>query len=487
MGAAEGLPCTSEVQALHVSTDGALWANTCSKLFRFDGKRFRVALGVGEMLNRAQALADGPHGYLVAATTSGLLEVAPNGTGGLLLAQPYPGGSEPGKRARGVFRYGTQLWFGCEQHLCVEENGRVGEYGEGEGLPADSWDAIAATPDGTIWVRSTTKLYRKAAGAASFQRETHDLPPSMYWGALTVGPDGELMVPTDKGLAINQGGRWSLIDESRGLRTSWASAAMLDREGSLWIALVGAGLARRLGTGEWEGWTRAQGLASNLIWNIRRDRKGALWVGTNEGLTRMAGQLPARTWTGKDGLGGDNVRWLGEAADGAIWAITKPGWLSRIDPATGQIRPVGKQDGLEAATPHRGLIDRNGRIWVAADTGLFRNDTPTSSYRFVKVNPPGLLAKGVWSVAEDKQGTVWLTGPDGLWRVKDGQWQLYRKADGLLSDNPYIVAVADDNALWLRHRFDAGVERVQFAGDRIVGSTAIVPVESTSADVTAFH
>src|SRR5271165_2473666 len=33
MGAAEGLPCATEVQALHVSGDGNLWANTCSKLF----------------------------------------------------------------------------------------------------------------------------------------------------------------------------------------------------------------------------------------------------------------------------------------------------------------------------------------------------------------------------------------------------------------------------------------------------------------------
>jgi signal transduction histidine kinase/ActR/RegA family two-component response regulator len=47
--------------------------------------------------------------------------------------------------------------------------------------------------------------------------------------------------------------------------------------------------------------------------------------------------------------------------------------------------------------------------------------------------------------------------------------------------------MAADNSLWLRHRFDAGVERVQFEGDRIRGSTAIVPTESTSVDVTAFH
>jgi hypothetical protein len=37
MSAAEGLPCSTEVHALHVAADGSLWDNPCSRLFRFDG------------------------------------------------------------------------------------------------------------------------------------------------------------------------------------------------------------------------------------------------------------------------------------------------------------------------------------------------------------------------------------------------------------------------------------------------------------------
>src|SRR5690242_15089724 len=88
MGTAEGLPCSTEVQALHVSPDGALWANTCSRLFRFDGLRFQAVAGIHEMVNRAQATADGPHGRLVVATTGGLLDVAPDGPGASFLARP---------------------------------------------------------------------------------------------------------------------------------------------------------------------------------------------------------------------------------------------------------------------------------------------------------------------------------------------------------------------------------------------------------------
>ena len=486
MGAGEGLPCIGEVQALYVSQVGELWANTCSRLLRFDGQRFQAAAGVSEMLNRAQAMADGPNGNLVVATNSGLQELAPNGKSGSFTARPYSAAAEvKGKKARGIFRYGTQLWFGCEDQVCVEENGRVLEYGEEQGLPADSWDGVGVTADGTVWVRSPSKLYRKSPAASRFVQQTIEIAHSMYWGALTIGTDGSLMIPTDKGVAINQGGRWSLIDESRGLSTSMTSAVLLDRGGSLWIGLIGAGLARRRGSGEWESWTKAQGLASNLVWNILRDRKGALWVATSLGVTRLQDNLP-RSWTPRDGLGGENVRWLGETPDGAIWAIAKPGGLTRIDPASGTVRSFGPKDGLGDAL-NRGLVDHLGRLWVAASAGLFRDNTPSSSRGFVKLNGPGVLERGAWSVSEDRQGIVWAIGPDGLWRFQDGQWRRYQKADGLLSENPYIAAVAPDNSLWVRHRFDAGVERVEFEGERLLRSTAITAAASNSVDVTAFH
>jgi len=295
------------------------------------------------------------------------------------------------------------------------------------------------------------------------------------------------MVPTDKGLAIGRAGSWEIVDARRGLHTAMTSAALVDREGSVWIGLIGAGVARWLGHGEWEAWTKAQGLPSDLIWSIRRDRKGALWVGTSLGLARLEGRAPPRTWTRKDGLGGDNVRWLGETSDGAVWAVVKPGGVARIDPATGKIRLFGREDGLSCEITHRGFVDHLDRLWVATACGVFRNDRPAAFDRFRRIDQPASLEQGAWAFAEDKQGTIWITNPDGLWRLSNGRWRQYRKTDGLLSDNPYITAIASDGALWLRHRYDAGIERVELAGDRIVRSTPIVPADPLSVEVTAFH
>lgn len=487
MAAAEGLPCATEVHALHVAVDGALWANTCGQILRFDGRRFQPVAGLSGMLSSAQGMANGAHGGVVVATPAGLFEAAANGDGSYSV-RPYPLTPDlAGMPARGIARHGSKLWFGCGRRLCVEDGGRVSMFGLAEGLPDDAWDAIGITPDGSVWARSPSRLYRKAPGAPRLVQEQPDIASSLYWGALTVGRDGSVMIPTDKGIAMRHEGTWSLIDDQRGLRTAMTSAVLEDREGSLWVGLIGGGVARWLGFSEFEAWTKAQGLPSDLVWSIHRDRKGSLWVGTSLGLTRLEGRQPLRTWTRKDGLGGDNVRWLGETSDGILWAVLKPGSLARIDPATGKIRLFGREQGLTCGTLHRGFVDHLDRLWIATACGVFRNDRPTTSDRFQSLDQPASLRRTAWALSEDKSSNMWITNPDGLWRLSDGRWLQYRKADGLLSDNPYIPTSGPDGALWLHHRYDAGIERVEFSGARIVRSTPVLPAEASSVEVTAFH
>ncbi len=488
MGAAEGVPCTAEVHALHVAADGALWANTCSAIFHFDGQRFHAVPGLNVMLAGTERMADAASGGVLVASPSGLYEVVPGAGADSFSVRLHP--LRPGldgQPVRGILRHASDLWFGCGQRLCVEVGGHVSVFGPENGLPEDSWDGIGITPDGSVWIRSPSRLYRKPPGASRLVEEKPDIASSYSWGALTIVRDGTVMVPTDQGLAIGSGSRWSVVDDRRGLRSAMTSAVLEDRQGSLWIGLVGAGLARWLGYGEWEGWTKAQGLPASLIWSIRRDRKGALWVGTSLGVARLDASGPPKTWTAKDGLPGANVRWLGDTSDGAVWAVMKPGGVARIDPGTGKIRRVGPAEGLACGAVHRGFIDSRERLWLATACGVFRNDRPAASDRFQLIDQPESLTHAAWAVTEDREGGMWITAPAGLWRLREGGWRHYGKAEGLLNDNPYIVAVASDGALWLRHRYDAGIERVEFSGDRIVRSTATVAADARSVDVTAFH
>ncbi|HTB16709.1 MAG TPA: PAS domain S-box protein, partial [Bryobacteraceae bacterium] len=279
---------------------------------------------------------------------------------------------------------------------------------------------------------------------------------------------------------------WTLLNRQRGLSYDVTAAVLEDREGSIWIALVGGGVARWVGGRDWESWKVAEDLPSDLIWSIRRNRAGALWVGTSLGLVRLDGSRVTRRWTSKDGLGGDNVRWLAETSDGSIWAATKPGGLARIDPASGNIRHVDRADGLPC-DPEDVFVDRQDRLWVPTGCGVFHNDHPSVSNRFVRLDTPESLSRGAWKLLQDAQGTIWVTNHDGLWSLRDGHWRLHHRDEGLLSANPYVMALAADGSIWLRHRYDAGVDRMEVSGDRITRVTAIVPTDPKSVEVTAFH
>jgi nitrogen-specific signal transduction histidine kinase/ligand-binding sensor domain-containing protein/CheY-like chemotaxis protein len=485
MGQSEGLPCSTEVHGLFVASDGSLWVNTCARIFRFDGSRFVAIPGIDSLIRGAQVIADKPAGGVFISTLNGIQEVVRLADGAFSTRPHALPLALADKQMRGILRDGSRLWFGCGQQLCMEEAGRISVFGTELGLPEGTWDGIQISPDGSVWVRSSKSLYRRPPGQSRFSQEKPDIASSGFWGALGIGRDGSIMVPTDQGLAIHNAGGWSIVDRDHGLRNENTTAILEDREGSLWIGLAGAGLARWLGRGIWESWTTRQGLHSDIIWNIRRDRHGALWVATSLGLTRIDSSGRTRTWTKHEGLGSGNVRWLAETADGSLWSAMKPGGLARIDPS-GKVHLVGSQDGLPC-DPEDLFVDRNNHLWLPTGCGLFRIDRPSVSNRAIRVETPAAFGRYAWKVIEDTQRTIWVSSGETLWSLREGQWLQHGRAEGLLTDSPYVMALAGDGAILLRHRYDAGIDRLKVSGARIVSAAALVPADPTSTSGTAFH
>jgi PAS domain S-box-containing protein len=486
MGQEEGLPCSTEVHTLFVASDGAFWANTCNTIFRFDGKRFLPIAGLDRLFRGAQMMADGADGHILISTSAGLYEAfrQPDGS---FSARPYSlPAAFAGKSMHGILRHGANVWFGCDRQLCMEEAGRISVFGREQGLPEDAWDGIQISNDGTVWARSPKAVYRRGPGQTRFSQEKPDLASSGFWGALTLGRDSSILIPTDQGLAIHTEAGWAVVNQRRGLRKENTVAVLEDREGTVWLGLAGGGVARWIGRNVWESWTTDQGLPGDVVWSIRRDKKGTVFVGTGSGLARIDALGDIKTWRKKDGLGGDNVRWLAETSDGSIWAATKPGGLARIDPVSGKIRTSGSKDGLPC-DPEDVFVDRHDRLWLPTMCGLYVNEAPSLSNRVRRVETPESFGRFAWKVIEDRQGTIWVTNRSGLWSWREGQWREHRRPEGLLTDNPYVMALAGDGSIWMRHRNDSGVDRLEVSEDRIVRATAIVPADPKSANETMFH
>ena len=168
-----------------------------------------------------------------------------------------------------------------------------------------------------------------------------------------------------------------------------------DRHGALWVGTMGSGLYRHLSDGHTERYTTQQGLLTNDIRALLEDREGHLWVGTRAGLCLLVSNpkpnqpIVARAFTKKDGLAANEVRSLFQSADGRLW-VGMFGGLSSFVPAGD-----GSASQISSFTTRNGLTDI-----------------------------------GVWAMAEDREGNLWLASNGALKLAREG-FTTYREDDGL--------------------------------------------------------
>ena len=229
-----------------------------------------------------------------------------------------------------------------------------------------------------------------------------------------------------------------------------------------------------------------QGLPSDIVWSIRRDRKGFLWVGTSLGLARIDHSGRTRTWTKKDRSGGKMSAGWARPPMRRIWAAMKPGGLARVDSRSGRIHRFGSGDGLPC-DPEDLFVDSHDKLWLPTACGVFLNEQPTVSSQMVRVETPESFGLAARKVMEDKQGTIWVTNRTSLWSLRHGHWGEASRAEGLLTDNPYVMTMASDGSIWLRHRYDAGIDRLEVSEGRLLRAVAIVSADPKTATGTAFH
>lgn len=315
------------VLSLQQDRTGFLWVGTANGLYRYDGRHFRMfttADGLPSM--QIATLAETGDGTLWVGTIYGLarrvsdhfekVDMSPaKGTRnmaadvrnrlwvgsdlGLMVGEPDPGRPSGMKfqlyptPGAPTVAYGVtvdasgKVWFGCGKSICVFDGARVVSLTD-RSLPADEYTGIVVDAHGDIWARSVSRLVHLPAGSRRFVLEGPDLPAAVRLGQLYIDRQGDLLVPTVQGLGRRTpDGAWQVIRRRNGLMGSAVSVTVEDREGSLWIGIVGNGLVRWLGRRRWEAWTEAEGLSHDIVWGIQRDTVGTLWAATESGLSRF--------------------------------------------------------------------------------------------------------------------------------------------------------------------------------------------------------
>jgi signal transduction histidine kinase/ligand-binding sensor domain-containing protein/ActR/RegA family two-component response regulator len=458
---AEGLP-DPEVQAIHQTQDGTLWVATPRGLARLAGDRFEavdISPGLG-----ANAVNSDSSGRLYVGLSNGLLVLAPPWGGAAKpTATPYTIAGHKSRTVRSIAISATgSVWYTCGPGLCRLENGRA-FYAAGQGVAEDLWYSVLFDQEGNLWARSRTRLIELPKGESQFVRRDEGLPQA-FAGTLEIGRDGQLWVPTIRGLARRTAMGWEIVGKSRGLPLSSVTCALQDREGSMWIGMWGGGVARWLGYPYWDQWTETEGLSSESIWGISRDRSGVLWAVHDAGVSRF--DATAERWRDLrlPGLPAAVTAGMAWAADGSMWLAQGNG-ATHVDPRSGVAVTYGKEAGLGSGWVGTIAVDGQNRVWAGVANGLYLAVGSAGSLRFERQTLP--LERGsehIDTSLVDRKGRLWVGGSGGLLRLEAGRWTRLTKADGLPFDQVAKLAEAPDGSLWISYTQPGVVSQLVFDG-----------------------
>lgn len=256
--------------------------------------------------------------------------------------------------------------------------------------------AIAAAADGGWWLGTHRGLWRMDAEGQA--RPHSPLPDPRVTDLLVEG--GDLWIATRGGLAHVRDGVLTSAGVPPALDGEFLTSLMRDSRGRLWIGSNERGLYRLWPDGRLEHLHPGNGrLPHNSIWSLHASAD-AYWVGTFAGgLLRMDRDNDAvRSYTSADGLSNDVIYRILPDRRGRLWLSTNNG-LNVLDPASDVIQPLGPGDGLgnREYNSGAGLVDAEGRLYFGGTEGLDVVDPDALDFTSAPATPvvAGLQVIGV--------------------------------------------------------------------------------------------
>jgi len=335
------------------------------------------------------------------------------------------------------------------------KDGRFSVYGSDAGLPVTSYIKLVKDREGSIWVATSSGLYRVSKELITTYSTADGLRHNEVYPLLKAR-NGDIWVGTTQGLSLFRNGSFAgnpLMGYKDIVQSFWE-----DRSGRLWIGAWG--YLRRYENGRLKSLTRLLG-GEAQVFAIREDRAGAVWVGTHRGLFKFEGDTVTAQYTTKNGLPSNDVKAIHESADGGLWFGTYGGLAKFKD---GQFTSYTTAQGLTGNRVRSLYEDADGALWVGTyDDGLSRfRDGRFFSYRMEH----GLHNNGVFQILEDRRGYFWIGCNKGIYRVSRRELNdlaegrisrvssvAFGKQDGMLNTEcnggrQPAGLVSDDGRLW---------------------------------------
>lgn len=278
------------------------------------------------------------------------------------------------------------LWVGTETGgLHILRDQRFHTIGAPEGMTSDAATTVVEDITGKLWVGTNggglnaVRPTGVEPGAARTY-SVRDVLLSDVILSLAAAPNGDLWVGTPDGLNRIRGSAVDSFTSADGLPDDFIRSLLVDTDGSLWIGtrrglthmtLQNSAMGpQHLGV-RMKTFTQADGLDSDLVGAMARDRNGDLWVATFAGLSRLhSGTIT--NYTTANGLSSNVITALLLRGNGTLLIGTQDHGWNLWD---GRKFSAAARDGLDKTTIHMILDDGGGHLWFATGSGIARCDS----------------------------------------------------------------------------------------------------------------
>jgi len=310
---------------------------------------------------------------------------------------------------------------------------------EREGFALPTVQALAQTPDGYLWLGTSSGLYRfDGVHFVAWKPVEGEALPSNEIRALEPSRDGTLWIGTASGVSKLTRGRLQNFTARNGLPGGKVVTILEDHAGRLWVAATGstAGSLSVIQNGSVKTYT-----PSSSVLSLFEDRANNLWIGASDGLCKWrsdAGgcsqRFPATALSvGEDGAGNLLV---GDAQTRTVLRL----W-------DGALKPAIRSENNVSLAPRVLLRDRDGNVWIGTmGQGLIRLRDGKAE-RFTRRD--GLSGDLIGALFEDREGNLWIGTTNGLDRIRNPKVPRLSTIEGLSGDLITSVYATRDGGTWV--------------------------------------